>query len=227
MRITKKLVAVVSAASFAAIGGGVLVSSQADAAEVGPMTASSTAGSIPNTKGAVTNWNMAKASIYGDNLGPGMVQWFTTVYNGSVHEIGLDANLKAKINKPGITGLESDSPYPSATQLSDNPGQGANSTVKFVGDSGATLQRAWVQCADGKTAIGGGYQRADEAVAAIKNLQIVSSSPTQVKDGKEVYEPIAGDKAGSLKPNAWLVEGFNNGTTDLIVRPSVVCANIG
>jgi hypothetical protein len=116
---------------------------------------------------------------------------------------------------------------PSATQLGDNADQGANSTVKFVGDSGATLQRAWVQCADGKTAIGGGYQRADVGVAAIKNLQVVSSSPTQVKDGKEVYEPIAGDKAGSLKPNAWLVEGFKNGTTDLIVRPSVVCANIG
>lgn len=124
----------------------------------------------------------------------------------------------------GVTKLEADSPYPSATQLADHEGNGANSTVKFVGDKGATLQRAWVQCADGKSAIGGGFQRADESVASIKNLQIVTSAATQIKDGKEVYNPIEGDAAGSVKPNAWLVEGFNNGDTDLIVRPSVVCA---
>jgi hypothetical protein len=129
-----------------------------------------------------------------------------------------------KPGSDGVTKLEADSPYPGATQLADNPGNGANSTVKFVGDKGATLQRAWVQCAEGKFAIGGGFQRADEAVASIKNLQIVTSAATQVEDGKEVYKPIDGDKAGSVKPNAWLVEGFNNGDTDLIVRPSVVCA---
>ncbi|ONI69976.1 hypothetical protein BWI15_26070 [Kribbella sp. ALI-6-A] len=201
--------------------------SSADAAEAPAPAARDAAASIPNTKGAVTNWHLGKGSVYGDNLGPGMVQWFTTVYDGSVHMKGLDADLKAKISKPGITDLESDSPYPGATQLGDNAGQGANSTVKFKGDNGATLQRAWVQCAAGKTALGGGYQRADEGVAAIKNLQIVSSSAMQIADGEEVYKPIAGDKAGSVKPNAWLVEGFNNGTTDLVVRPTVVCANIG
>jgi hypothetical protein len=116
--------------------------------------------------------------------------------------------------------------YPGATKLQDHPGNGANSIVKWVGDSGATLQRSWVQCADGKTAVGGGYSRADEGVAAIKSLQVVTSSPAQIQNGAEVYQPIAGDAAGSVKPNAWLVEGFNNGTTDLIVRPWVVCAKI-
>jgi hypothetical protein len=222
MRITKKAVAAV-VTTAALITGGIFIANSANAAE----PSRDAGGSIPNSKGAVTNWHLGKGSVYGDNLGPGMVQWFTTVYDGSVHEKGLDAALKAKVNKPGITGVESDSPYPGATQLGDNPGQGANSTAKFKGDNGATLQRAWVQCADGKTAIGGGYQRGDESVASIKNLQIVSSAATQIKGGKEVYEPIAGDKAGSLKPNAWLVEGFNNGTEDLIVRPTVVCANIG
>jgi hypothetical protein len=222
MRITKKAVAAVITTA-ALITGGIFIANSANAAE----PSRDAGGSIPNAKGAVSNWHLGKGSVYGDNLGPGMVQWFTTVYDGSVHEKGLDADLKAKINKPGITGLESDSPYPGATQLADNPGQGANSETKFKGDNGATLQRAWVQCAEGKTATGGGYQRGDEAVASIKNLQIVSSAATQIKGGKEVYEPIAGDKAGSLKPNAWLVEGFNNGTEDLVVRPTVVCANIG
>lgn len=224
MRITKKAVAI-SVAVVAAVGGGVLVANAASAAET-PAPRTISAGT-PLGQGSIQGWHIKDGTIYGADINPAAVKWFTTVYNGSVHEEGLDSALKAKVNKPGVTGVESDSPYPGATQLADNAGNGANSAVKFLGDKGAALQRAWVQCADGKTAIGGGYQRADEGVAAIKNLQIVSSSPTQIKDGKEVYEPIDGDKAGSVKPNAWLVEGFNNGDADLIVRPSVICANIG
>ncbi|GAB2582357.1 hypothetical protein [Kribbella endophytica] len=100
MRITKKAVAGIAALALAG-GGGVLVMSSADAAQSAPQPSAPGArdagGSIPNTKGAVTNWNLGKGSVYGDNLGPGMVQWFTTVYNGSVHEIGLDANLKNQL----------------------------------------------------------------------------------------------------------------------------------
>lgn len=162
---------------------------------------------------------------------PGLSAYEIAVKNGfKGTEAQWLATLPGKDGKAGangtdgVTKLEADSPYPSATQLADHEGNGANSTVKFKGDKGATLQRAWVQCADGKSAIGGGFQRADESVASIKNLQIVTSAATQIKDGKEVYNPIEGDAAGSVKPNAWLVEGFNNGDTDLIVRPSVVCA---
>ncbi|GAA1511036.1 hypothetical protein [Kribbella lupini] len=97
MRITKKAVAGIAALGLAG-GGGVLLMSSANAAEPQPTAASRDAGgAIPNTKGAVTNWHLGKGSVYGDNLGPGMVQWFTTVYNGSVHEIGLDANLKNQL----------------------------------------------------------------------------------------------------------------------------------
>ncbi len=100
MRITKKAVAGIAALALAG-GGGVLVMSSADAAQSAPQPSAPGArdagGSIPNTKGAVTNWHLGKGSVYGDNLGPGMVQWFTTVYNGSVHEIGLDENLKKQL----------------------------------------------------------------------------------------------------------------------------------
>ncbi|MBB5833999.1 hypothetical protein [Kribbella italica] len=100
MRITKKAVAGISALALAG-GGGILVMSSADAAQSAPQpsvpAARDAGGSIPNAKGAVTNWHLGKGSVYGDNLGPGMVEWFTTVYNGSVHEIGLDANLKNQL----------------------------------------------------------------------------------------------------------------------------------
>jgi hypothetical protein len=100
VRITKKAVAGISALALAG-GGGILVMSSADAAQSAPQPSAPGArdagGAIPNTKGAVTNWHLGKGSVYGDNLGPGMVQWFTTVYNGSVHEIGLDADLKNQL----------------------------------------------------------------------------------------------------------------------------------
>jgi hypothetical protein len=96
VRITKKAVAGISALALAG-GGGILVMSSADAAQPPAPAARDAASSIPNTKGAVTNWHLGKGSVYGDNLGPGMVEWFTTVYNGSVHEIGLDADLKKQL----------------------------------------------------------------------------------------------------------------------------------
>ncbi|MQA62619.1 MAG: hypothetical protein GEU86_14255 [Actinophytocola sp.] len=82
-------------------------------------------------------------------------------------------------------------------------------------------------CPEGKTAIGGGFSRADEGPAAYKNLQVVTSQPVQIEGGDPAtYNPIEGDADGSYVPNGWLVEGFNNGDTDLIVRPHVVCAKI-
>lgn len=148
--------------------------------------------------------------------------------NGTITEPMLAPAVKAKLDdKTGqVTGLESDGPYPGATQLQD----GANSTAKWVANGGATLQKSWVMCPAGKVAIGGGYSRADESVSAFKDLQIVTSSPTQIKDGAQIYTPITGDADGSFVPNAWLVEGFNNASesvgTDLIVRPHVICAAI-
>jgi hypothetical protein len=237
MRFSKKVVAGAAGLAAAVAIAGIFVANSANA-DSNAAADTQTAAAVYPAKDSVTGYHIKDGTIYGADLGPGMVKWFTggpynnsvgsdTVRDGTLAEKDLNKSVADKLNSGRLTGLESDSPYPCATQLGDYPGNGANSDKKFVGDGGTTLQRAWVQCADGKTAIGGGYQRGDESPAAIKNLQIVTSSPTQIKDGKEVYEPIAGDAAGSLKPNAWLVEGFNNGDTELVVRPSVVCANIG
>ncbi len=117
--------------------------------------------------------------------------------------------------------LEADGPYPGLTQLRE----GDNSTDLWVADGGATLQRSWVRCAAGKNATGGGFGQWDYPAEVVKNVQIVTSVPATIRRGELVNTPIPGDVDQSIKPNGWLVEGFNNGsTTDVSVRPWVVCA---
>jgi hypothetical protein len=136
---------------------------------------------------------------------------------------------------PGLANVSADGPYPSLTQLSNYPGGRANSTLAWSGDAGATLHQSWVRCATGKAAIGGGFSHADEGPVAYKGLQIVTSEPAQIDaqgnvvslTGTGSFTPIAGDPAGSFRPNGWLVEGFNNNTSQaLVVRPWVICANV-
>jgi hypothetical protein len=119
--------------------------------------------------------------------------------------------------------LEADGPYPGLTQLIN----GSNSTAMWSADGGATLQQSWVKCAPGKNATGGGFGQWDYAATTVKNIQIVTSVPATIQNGQIVDTPIPGDPDGSIKPNGWLVEGFNNnpaGDPSVSVRPWVVCA---
>jgi hypothetical protein len=148
------------------------------------------------------------------------------IRDGAVHTVDIHdhAVTSAKL-APEVLGrfmqrLEADGPYPGYTHLK----QGDNSDKLWVGDSGATLQQSWVQCAPDKTALGGGFGMWDYGPETVKSLQIVTSVPATIKDGQIVDTPIKGDVDQSIKPNGWLVEGFNNGTTDVSVRPWVVCA---
>lgn len=90
----KRITALVAAL---AAGSSILLAGTATAAPQDPAAHRQGTSYITNTKGAVTNWHLSKGSVYGDNLGPGMVEWFTTVYNGSVHEVGLDADLQKRM----------------------------------------------------------------------------------------------------------------------------------
>lgn len=227
MKITKGRGAVAVLAAGAALTFGLVGSASATSTAPAPEPARDATSYIPNSKGAVTNWHLGKGTVYGDNLGPGMVSWFTTVYDGSVHERGLDAALKAKVNDTTgqVTAVEADGPYPGSTKLQDNPGQGANSTEKVPADGKS--HAVWVMCAEGKTALGGGFRLgADQGDAVASKIQVTASEPTQVVDGTVVYEPIEGDAAGSIEPNGWLVEVINAGTTDATVRPWVTCAKV-
>lgn len=131
----------------------------------------------------------------------------------------------------GLTHLESDGPYPGATDLGSIPGEGDNSDALWKNDG--TRQTSWVMCPPGKKALGGGFHvAADAGDAAAKAIQVAVSEPTQVKNGKTVYddpavyEPIPGDAAMSIRPNGWIVQGFNTGASDVVVRPWVVCAEV-
>ena len=65
----------------------------------------------------------------------------------------------------------------------------------------------------------------DGALDVVKNVQIVTSVPATIRSGVVVDTPIKNDPDMSIRPNGWLVEGFNNAATgDMSVRPWVVCA---
>jgi hypothetical protein len=136
---------------------------------------------------------------------------------------------KGATGDSGVNNLESDGPYPGRTDPENNlkDDQGAQSTLAWVGNNGATLQQSWVMCAPGKTALGGGFGDNDDG--GQDKLNIVTSAPTQIdENGAIEYAPIDGDDAGSFVPNAWLVEGYNNNTSGkIVVRPHVICAEVG
>lgn len=153
--------------------------------------------------------------------------WTSSLNNSVVTEAKLYPAVRAKLNSTTgqVTGLEADGPYPGSTKLQDFPGNGANSTEKVPADGNS--HAVWVECADGKTALGGGYRvGADQGDAVASKIQVTASEPTQIKDGAVVYTPIAGDAAGSIEPNGWLVEVINSGTVDATVRPWVTCAKV-
>ena len=179
---------------------------------LGTAVAANTIGSGDIRNGSVHSADIANQDVAKVDIGPEAV--------GSGE---LASDVKNDLKTGTLRNLESDGPYPGATNLQ----QGDNSESTWTGDEGLALQSSWVQCAEGKTAIGGGFSRADDSEAAIHDLQIVTSRPAQFQGGVEVGVPIPGDVDSSFVPNAWLVEGFNNGASgELIVRPWVVCVTI-
>lgn len=152
------------------------------------------------------------------------------VVDGSLITNDLHPSVRAAIKagqdpKGEVTNLESDGPYPGSTDLGKLKDQGDNSDEKVPADGKS--HAVWVQCAPGKTALGGGFRLgADQGDAVASKIQVTASEPTQIKDAKVVYEPIKDDAAGSLEPNGWLVEVINSGTVDATVRPWVTCATV-
>jgi hypothetical protein len=99
---------------------------------------------------------------------------------------------------------------------------GAGYTNTWTGDEGASLQTARSECPAGQYAIGGGWSTwgGDKDLGGDnKNIQITVSAPYFEGD----YIPV--DEEGNFRPTEWVIKGYNNGTTDQIVRPWVVCAD--
>lgn len=102
-----------------------------------------------------------------------------------------------------------------------NPVTDGPYTTTWKGDSGASLQEAVVKCDSGKIAVGGGFSQqggSDDLGGTNKDIQITVSTPYT-----DNYQPV--NSRGSLKPNEWIVKGYNNGTTDAVIRPWVTCVD--
>ena len=100
---------------------------------------------------------------------------------------------------------------------------GAGYTDTWVGDGGASLQTARGECPAGQYALGGGFSTwgGDKDLGGDnKNIQVTVSAPYFEGD----YVPV--DEAGNFRPTEWVVKGYNNGTTDQIVRAWVTCASV-
>jgi hypothetical protein len=190
----------------------------------------------------VTSATIKNETIQARDIAPGGVTR-SEVRDGTLGRADLSTRVQSELAQraqdgtDGVAGLESDGARPGATQLSEFPGNGANSTAVWTAGPAGQFHTSWVACPAGKTALGGGYSRDTDTGAAVRGLQVVTSSPAQIDptvednpntaaDERVVYTPITGDPAGSFVPNGWLVEGFNNGNTDLIVRPWVICAAV-
>lgn len=181
------------------------------------------AGAGGATAGAlVTSADIRNQTIQSEDIGPDAIGG-SELKDLAVGYSELTTNMQTKLDEPGLSELEADGPYPGATNLEGADGD--NSTEIWAAND--ARHTSWVQCAPGKVALGGGFHAAaDAGDAAAKAIQVVVSEPTQIQDGAVVYNAIEGDAAGSFRPNGWMVQGFNTGAGDVVVRPWVVCARI-
>jgi hypothetical protein len=127
-------------------------------------------------------------------------------------------NKSAEDGKPGEDGVA-------------NVNAGANYEHTWPGDNGESLNTIIQKCPDGQVATGGGYSTwggsdVNEGGTPYdlggdnKNIQVTVSAPYT----EEAYDP---DKyGGNIRPTEWIVKGYNNGSTDQVVRAWVVCADV-
>jgi hypothetical protein len=136
--------------------------------------------------------------------------------DGTVGLADLDSDVRGSLVKSSGGGVVK---QPALTDVI----AGAGYTTTWAGDSGASLQTAREECPAGQYALGGGFSTwgGDKDLGGDnKNIQITVSAPYFEGD----YVPV--DDAGNFRPTEWVVKGYNNGTTDQIVRAWVTCASM-
>ena len=181
----------------------------------------------------------AAAMVTGAQVQDGSLTWHDikdhnsvtskSVVAGSLEARDLSAAAKQSLKgATGATGATGAQGQKGATGKDGAPGlsgliAGSGYTTTWQGDSGATLQTAREECPEGQYAIGGGFSTwgGDKDLGGDnKNIQITVSAPYFEGD----YKPV--DEAGNFRPTEWVVKGYNNGTSDQIVRAWVTCANV-
>jgi len=107
---------------------------------------------------------------------------------------------------------------------------GASYNNVWQGDNGASLNTIVSKCDAGQVALGGGfstYGGSDQNESGLaydlggdnKNIQVTVSAPYTGKGYDETMYH------GGILPDRWVVKGYNNGSTNQVVRAWVVCAN--
>jgi hypothetical protein len=143
---------------------------------------------------------------------------------GGVHKVNLSHRLQARLDQAGVPGKNGTAGLANVTT-------GAGYTHTWAGDGGATLNTIVSKCGPGQVALGGGFSTwggSDTNESGLpydlggdnKEIQVTVSAPYT----GEQYDPTK--YHGDIRPDRWVVKGYNNGHTDQIVRTWVVCADI-
>jgi hypothetical protein len=201
LRITKKAV-VGSVAVLAAVGGGLLVSSSANATTTAPVITPGV-----NTVGSpqVKDNSLYQSDFNQDVINkvfrvPGMgsvTSW--SVKDGALTEADLSADLKAKVNAvgDGVSGLSVDGPI---------------KTVK-TGFSEIKLT-----CPEGKKAISGGLKWDSGTGSSAKDVFLNASYPSDLTGA-----------AGARTSTSWTLAltSVAENDMDVTVQPFITCVNAG
>lgn len=221
MRITKKAVAL-SVAVVAAVGGGIMVASSANAADP-----ASAAGSIPNTEGAVSGWNIKNGTIYGADIDPNVVKWFTGTYDntvtsdsvkdGALAEKDLNDAVKAKLNavagEQGPAGPAGPAGPKGDAGADGVSGLAVNGPTKVVPTGFSEIK---LDCPEGKKALSGGLKWESGDKSEAKHVILNGTYPSDLAEVE-----------GVSTATSWTVALTNNAPGEISVQPFVTCANAG
>jgi hypothetical protein len=148
------------------------------------------------------------------------------IQNGAVHKVDLAPGVNTALKKaghPGQAGADGKAGLANVTT-----GAGYNHT--WVGDGGHDLQTIVNKCAAGQVALGGGFSTwggddtnesglTYDLGGTNKDIQVTVSAPYT----GEQYD--ASKYNGDIRPDRWVIKGYNLGSTDQIVRAWVICAD--
>ena len=183
-----------------AVGAAVLVSISSGAYAAGKITGAQiqnqTIRSIDIASGGVGSSEIKDSSVLSKDLAQ-------STKDALAGQDGKDG----KDGKDGVSGLIAGSGY----------------TTTWTGDNGASLQTVREECPAGSYALGGGFSTfgGDKDLGGDnKNIQVTVSAPYFEGD----YTPV--DDAGNFRPTEWVVKGYNNGSSDQVVRAWVTCAKV-
>jgi hypothetical protein len=152
------------------------------------------------------------------------------IKDGSISRADLNGHVNTKLDKAGERGPAGHQGVTGKDGVTDL-NAGAGYTHTWAGDGGANLNAIVAKCDPGQQALSGGFSTwggSDVNESGLpydlggdnKSIQVTVSAP---------YTGEAYDETkyhGNIRPDRWVVKGYNNGDTDQIVRAWVVCATV-